>query len=74
MIYEFAFLCFGIFGHVSQTGPALDCLSRDIQSKLAPFGPAKSCPNVVAIQVGLLMNVVKCETTVHVSMLVHVAC
>jgi len=72
MIYEFAFLRFGIFEHVSQTEPVLDYLSRDIQSKLAPFGPAKACPNVVAIQVGLLINVVKCPATVQVSMLVHV--
>jgi hypothetical protein len=72
MGFEFAFLCFCVFQHVSQTGPVLDCLSRDIQSKLAPFGPAKSWPNVVAIQVGLLMNVVRCAASVHVSILVQV--
>jgi hypothetical protein len=40
--FKFAFLGFRVFEHVSQAEPVLGCLSRDIQSKLAPFGPAKS--------------------------------
>jgi len=38
-----------------------------VQLKLDPLGPAKSCPNVVEIHVGLLINVVKCPATVAVN-------